>query len=98
MPPTQSPRRAGRSPDSVPSRIERYLAARPNDYLRPVDLASKLDLPTHLTAVMLARSWREERISRTHVPVRGWKRLLTAYGCTEDQATAIRALWEGVDD
>lgn len=75
--------------------MERYLAARPNDYLRPVDLAATLGLPTHITAVMLGRLWRSERITRTHIPVRGWKRLLTAYGCTPEQAALIEDSWEG---
>lgn len=94
MPPPTDGRR-GRSPVSVPSRIERYLAAHPNEYLRPVDLATKLGLPTHLTAVMLGRAWRADRISRTHVPVRNWKRTLTAYGCNDDQAALILDYWRG---
>lgn len=98
MPPRPEPSKHGRKqPDSVPTRLERYLAAHPNEYLRPLDLGAKLSLPTHLTAVLLARAAKRGTITKTEIPVRGWTRKMSAFGVTDDQAEAIREQWEGYE-
>lgn len=90
--------RGGRRAGSVPTKIDRYLARHPNEYFRALDIAPQVGAPTHLTAVMLGRAYRDGRVTRNQIQVRGWKRPMTVYGMTSDQAAESDALWADTEE
>ena len=50
---------------------------------RPVEVGRALGFTTHFTAVASGRLANDGLIERHHLPVDGWQRPMTVYGCPQ---------------